>query len=383
MKNYLLVLAVMMAAAPAFASRARLESLGEGKNGSLFIDDSRNMFYNPAAINNYKKKMFLELGLPTEAADTITNSKAQGGFTNTFGDFVYGLYLGNESDRSHSSIASAATGGGLGTTLAFATPENTVDFFIGGDAGTKWGLNLFYSGEESNAGVQKTFSQFGTRLGAMFGQTQVFSTVAIATKAKGATVAADEFKGKIGVDLGATHAMDNMTYFVKGTMTGFELLPAGTKSLEVNKMTAELGMGYKKEVSKSANIFSRVQFGYSTQEIKPVTGAISKVNQLNLPVTLGMEAEALSWLTVRGSVAQSLWGQNTTAGVRTSINNSTQVAAGLGLKFGDIMIDGLVSTLAGAANTDIGSSGSVTGNANGNFGFGDSMLTRVGMTYSF
>ena len=63
MKNYLtLVLALSVVSSPAFASRARLESLGEGKNGSYYIDDSRNMFLNPASIVRYKKKMMLELG---------------------------------------------------------------------------------------------------------------------------------------------------------------------------------------------------------------------------------------------------------------------------------------------------------------------------------
>ncbi|NDG85636.1 MAG: hypothetical protein EBX52_11465, partial [Proteobacteria bacterium] len=165
MKNYLtLILALAIVSSPAYASRARLEALGEGKNGSYYIDDSRNMFLNPASIVKYKKKMMLELGSPDStnavvlagppattttysAADNAGNSRAQGGFTNTFGDFTYALYLNNTSDTALNLMASE--GYGLVTTLNSSgavvadggvLPSNAIEFQLAGEGSVNWGL---------------------------------------------------------------------------------------------------------------------------------------------------------------------------------------------------------------------------------------------------
>lgn len=136
MKNYLtLILALAIVSSPAYASRARLEALGEGKNGSYYIDDSRNMFLNPASIVKYKKKMMLELGNQNTVttADTgasAATSRPQGGFTNTFGDFTYALYLNNTSDRAINTLGSV-----------FA-PADALEFALAGEGSVNWGISV-------------------------------------------------------------------------------------------------------------------------------------------------------------------------------------------------------------------------------------------------
>ena len=398
MRNYLtLVLSLIVLSTPAFASRARLESLGESKNGSFFIDDSRNMFFNPAFINNYKKKMFLEFGAKTgtatsNAADATNNTKPEGGFTNTFGDFSYGVYMGHESDRTLNAIQ---TINGIGET--FSTPNNALDFFFGGDAGVKWGVTVEYAGNESKtSGVTKNFSQLITRLGVIAGQAQGFATVGIISKAVGGASATDELDGKLALDIGGTfNFTDNDTVFAKYTMNGSNLKPGAVQAVEINNMSIEAGVAMKKDVTKNTNVFSRVQFGYASQAIKttvatgPLAVGDTTSKLWNVPLSLGVETAALSWLTIRGSVSESLLGQNmATTGDRASWLNSTAVAAGVGMTFGDVVIDGLVASGNGGANTtNIGSSGSTVTSAGSagtaNAGFGDQMLARVGLTYNF
>ena len=404
MRNYLtLVLGLIVLSTPALASRARLESLGESKNGSLYVADVNNVYYNPAFINDFKKKLVLEHGAAANtASDTTTAGKAQALFTNTFGDFAYGIGLNHVNDRII-TIGAAMSAANGGATRTFLNPDNAVSLYVGGDMGMKWGASLNWMGNSDKNTTSRSSTFWGLNLGANSGSFSAFADVALASGAKGSSGAAtpvmqranDEVKGKIGFDLGATFGfMDNYTVFGKFTMNGAELLndqtTAGTnaKAFEIASSTMEAGVGYKKDVTKSTNLFSRLELGMSTVETKTtaaVGGAITTATTkaFNMPLIIGVETAALSWLTVRGSVAQSLFGRTTTsAAVSAQNQNSTSVAAGLGMTFGDLVIDGLVAN-TGAGNTSIGTSGSGANSATNNWGFGDNMLTRLSATYNF
>jgi hypothetical protein len=87
---------------------------------------------------------------------------------------------------------------------------------------------------------------------------------------------------------------------------------------------------------------------------------------------MGAEAQALSWLALRGSITHSLLGQTDAA--------NTSVAAGVGMTFGDVTIDGLVATDSGALDSNLGTNGQASSST---FGFGDKMISRIAMTYNF
>ena len=84
---------------------------------------------------------------------------------------------------------------------------------------------------------------------------------------------------------------------------------------------------------------------------------------------MGLEVDANSWLTLRGSVTQTvLYGENKTEAAATTkdqLTNDTVVAAGAGIKWGKINLD---ATLAGAVN----------GQVNGN-----NLLANGSLTYMF
>ena len=385
MKNTLaLVLALTVISAPAFASRARLESLGEGKNGSYYIDDSRNMFLNPAHLVHYKKKLFLELGTDTVGAlDSVAGSRAQGGFTNTFGDFTYGLYLNQTSERTLGAIAQAnAVVGNFGLNT-FVQPDSTLEFFLAGESGLNWGISLFYAGnDQKTAALEKTASQLGVRLGVDVNNLQVFTTLGLLTKSTvldGTPGGNTELKGKIGVDAGVTYKMNDATAFAKFVSIGSDLNSGGTTLVQGRLQQYGLGLGFKKEMTKSTNMYARIEGDY----LKTSPSASGDNKTYAIPLVLAAEAQALSWLAVRGSIEERLLGQTWNATARNSLAGTTTVSAGLGLTFGDVQIDGLVATngASTAANTVPGFG--TAPQTNTNFGFGDNMLTRLAMTYNF
>lgn len=386
MKNLSLVLALMIAASPAFASRARLEALGEGKNGSYYINDGRNIFLNPAQIVKHKKKLWLEFGEETASngADIATDPRGQGGFSNTFGDFTYGLFLNNTSDRALNTLAAANA---ITSGSDFITPDTQAEFFFAGEGAMNWGLSVFYAGNNDRSStVNRTFSLLGARVGIESGNLAVFSTVGIVSK--GQIVAGsdtDEFKGKLSIDAGLTYAMDNWTWFGRFATFGSEISgPAAplTATAESKQTSFGAGFGRTTEFSKTVTMFTRVEGAYQKSTVTNVPGQ-DGTTAWNVPVVLGAEAQALSWLAVRGSVAASLLGQSQTGNSRNNLAGTTTVAAGVGMTFGDVVIDGLVSMAgAGVATTDIPGFGTGA-RTNGNFGFGDNMLSRVALTYNF
>jgi len=353
MKNTLaLVLALAVVSSPAYASRARLEALGEGKNGSYYVNDSRNMFLNPASIVKHKKKLLLELGNDEPTAATggafvdlpvTTLSRAQGGFINTFGDFTYAVYLNNISDTSMALFAGQR-------------PTNAFEVSFAGEGTIGWGLSVVHGYGPTGA---NTVNTWGARFGAKKDDLAVFGTVGLFGKSVTAGV---ETKSKLNLDLGATYQL--------GDFTAFGNFVAGSLENDVAKTSAyALGIGHKKEMTKSTTMFTRVE-----ARKRKVENSAANFDGWNLPVVMGAEAQALSWLTLRGSITHSLFGQTDVA--------STSVAAGVGMTFGDVSIDGLVATnnttpqLAG----NLGTNGIASNNT---FGFGDGMISRIAMTYNF
>ena len=92
----------------------------------------------------------------------------------------------------------------------------------------------------------------------------------------------------------------------------------------------------------------------------------------SFPLTLGFEADATSWLVLRGSVSQNvLINKTETKGVSKGTQaNQTSVNAGATLNFGKLKVDGSIGNAAG------------TGNQTGVLKT-DDLLTRVGVHYWF
>jgi hypothetical protein len=424
MKKQLIALASLaLVSTPALATKARMIALGENINeniGSFYFSDSRNMFQNAAYINEYKDMVILEWGAngtstgpggTTIKADTDKTPQAEGGFTKSAGNYVYGLYLGSEAPYVNDFR-------GYTRSLnndAFQQ-DNQLDGFFGGENSSlgKWGVNVTYSKSKNDAEKAKQES-VSLRLGMIKNKIDTFLNVALMNKASIQSLSGvastpnggkDNFEGKMGLELGATYDAEVAKIFgyvrhaawehnADSTSVGATLpYTAYTGKFDGTYWLYQVGAGKEHKLNDKATLFTKVEYLNFMRKVEVTSGAADG-EEINLddyyaPVTVGLEYDAASWLTIRGSVVQNLVSQtnndydgneaNVSAGVlsvkpsgKRTIANSTNVNAGLTLKFGELSIDGVVGT-DGTANNSKTEKGNLTL---------DNLASRVAMTYRF
>lgn len=425
-------LVCLMLTNTALASKARLLALGMDEvdnEGSYYIDDVRNIFLNVANVNNYADTLIFEWGsdgyvigdgttLTNQTSQTIDNEdnpKAGGGFLKRSGDYVWGLYLGNESNTSSLIRIVSSAPVSLVNNKSLETSDNQIDFFVGREvSGIKWGVNAVYTkGEDKNEEAKD--HGYALRLGAMTDQWSAFINSSIAGKAErtfdsntagvtgGEADHKHEFDGSLGLHLGGTYKISDAGtvygYYKAfswdqidsvGPVTGAGPL-AGILDGRGQEGTVEgsfntIAIGYG-HVAPMANgkLFSTIYFRKKSIEVKFNDKA--EATNTEIPLTIGYEAEATSWLTLRGSITQNIYGSmknknygvlnaaaeslaenefgDDTDGKKVSMRDSTVVGAGASLTFGKLVIDGLISTRDA-----------------GELKF-DDFMSRVGATYSF
>lgn len=431
MKKQLIAIAgLAILSTPAMATKARMLALGENINdniGSLYFSDSRNIFQNAAYANDYKDMVIFEWGSNGTTAgpngapgtttsikgDTDVSSQAEGGFLKSHGNYVYGLYLGAESPYTNEirSYSRSLNNDGF-------QQDNQIDAFFAGESAAlgKWGVNATYSASEDEAQDAKQ-SSASVRFGMIKNKTEAFANIALKNEAEinslsGVTAApnggTDEFKGKLGFELGATQDLEVVKVFgyvrhakwehdADSTSTGATLpYTAYTGKFDGTYWLYQVGAGREFKVNDKATLFFKGEYLSFKRKVEATSGTAdgSEINldDYRVPVTVGLEYDAASWLTLRGSVVQNVLAEtdndydgqaaNVSAGVRArrpsgknSSPNSTNVNAGMTLKFGELAIDGVIGT------TNNGTTGSTTAET-GALTL-DNLASRVAMTYKF
>ena len=412
MKKHVIVAAgLAVLSTTAFASKARLEALGQNSDtGSFFISDSRNVFKNPALVNSFNNYATFEWGETNNSLDTSsatsqatyntavsgygTSQRPEGGFFRKSGSFSYGLFMNSNVRSMNSSIVSENS--------TFLTEDNRFDLFIAGEAGVKWGARLHYSSNKDERKAvtigttglaaaytdikERTHSSMGLGLGVETGAIKAYANLDLKNEAENA-IAADhtaiasgtavegaKFEGDLGLQVGGSYKMGAMTYFAEYKKLGYDFTEskADTDKTTVEDTTITIGAGNTHKISDSAKIFTEVAYVSKKEEEKEGT-ASGEEKSSSLPVTIGFEASANTWLTLRGSVTQRLVLNSeettstptATSDGKYSKQNTTSVNAGATLEFGKLSVDGMIgSGTAGTLNTD-------------------NLLTKVGVTYEF
>lgn len=365
MKKTLVVASLAVLSTSAFASKARMQALGQG-NVSRYIMDSRSVFLNPAMVNEQKNYIITEWG-SSGAADSDAAPRAEGGFFREMGTFTYGLYLGNDESReSHT---------GTGTYLA---QSNALDLFLGGDMGAKWGARLHYANGKNEQGAATAAvknNAFGIGLGAQMGEAEAYLNMDLADKSTGnGANASYESKLKPSYTVGGSYKLAGWSLFAEYDATKQELKEATTSTTK--DTTILVGAGRVHEVNPTSRLFTDVTLSMNTRE---TTGKV-KTNQL--PVTLGMEVDATSWLVLRGSVSQNviLGEEKNASGQKKTLPNTTNVNAGATLNFGKLKVDGMIGNTG--SNRGTGAVGTTATNKTGTLTT-DNLLTRVAVSYWF
>jgi hypothetical protein len=364
-KQLVVALGLTVLAAPAFASKARLQALGEDVNGSFYVNDNRNVFLNAAQVNNHKDLATFEWGNTATTTDTTSAPRAEGGVFRGHNNLVYGLYLGSESNTSNGFRAAS------GVAVA---EENNIDLFVAGDAGIKWGANVTYSNsskDETTAGDDKQ-SALRTRFGVIAGDIEGWANINISNKAESG---AQEFKGKLGYKVGGVYHMNDYNIFADYQSFDGEAEGAFEGDLSSNQL--QVGAGRAMKLNDKATMFTKAQYTQTKQDIDAGPAA-TDIKSKAIPVVIGLEYDAASWLVLRTSVAQNIWSSVDNDGDKSPAHNTTVVNAGATLKFGELSVDGVIGNGVDNANA----SGDNTATGNGNVRT-DNLMSRVSTTYRF
>lgn len=347
MKGYLVLIAAALVGSNAFASKARVSSL----QGANHLIDTQTVFTVPSHLNLLNPYLTFEFG--------TAGTEAEGGIMRNVGSGKLLLYVGHQNSTETDLYGDGRTARsyieqrnpveaiysfgnmGFGASLSHAEDKTA------GDKETsvilKWGMNVVQDGwvyahlhawdsaERRNTGVtdKQNTMPYLTLGGALpFGQFRVF---------------AEGSYGATNTDPGA----------------------AGAKDTDNTDTDLTVGIEDRSLRNDKADIYYGIKAVYANR-----SGDGIDVYGYKLPAFIGIEMPVVSWATFRASVQQNiLVGQvkdeNTTGAKEDSVTADTKVAAGLGLKYGSLVLDG---TLTSASN----------GNINGN-----QFISQAAVTYWF
>lgn len=335
------LLVVLLLSFPIFAmaSKARVSAL----QGAADLVDTQTVFNNPAHIHLLKPHVTFELGQGT----TTGNPKAEGGFLMEKDGTRWGAYFGHMSATQNLLRGATAT--------AYPKMDNPVDFFYGRDG---WAVNLALSSSEDETTTQKQSTAI-VRYGLTAESWQFGVTAEVLASAENNSGSDNKFNGAPVLGLTYEQAFGQWVFDASLTIADTKQQASGVDNKV--KMTAiELSFLHR----PVEGLYYGVALNNSEFQVED-----KKRKSMGLPLFVGLEKEALSWLVFRGSVRQNFLIGSTEdeiAGTKAKKNaNDTSVAVGLGVKHGEFTLDG---TLAGS------SSGKVDGN---------NVLTNAAVTYNF
>ncbi len=375
----LLIIAIALTSVNAFASRARLLSLGS----SPHLVDTQSVYAKPFDMFNLASDyVALETGTNSGiTASTAENANPEGMIVRTMGDAKMALSLGHQSQNA--SGWASLTRPGLRQFASIAAlrvnQQNPIEFSYGKKAGEMtWAGTLVYSNYNNKkaattVGLEKE-SSMGVRLGASQGPWDGTLSLGLTNTAN--IMDGNKFTGTLGIGLNGGYKMDTMYFFGNLVQAGAkEETVAGVEAMKVSTQTITLGVvnSHKKDGNE---LFYSVALNQGVFASTYAPASEGKTTVMMLPITIGLEVDAASWVTLRGSVSQSTLINDTkveAAGTTTTELapgvNTTTVAMGAGLKFNKMTVDGTIMT----------TSASTTGNKLDSA----QLLAQVGATYWF
>ena len=360
-KQIALAMGLAVISGSAFASKARLQALGESTDGSQYISDNRNIFLNAAHVNYHKDMVTFEAGEQNET-DSTAAPNAEGGFLKAHNNMVYGVHFGATAGRED------------GTRTALTNEMNVWDFFVGGDAGVQWGANITYGEhEDEQLANDEEASLMRARLGVISGDIEAFANVSLTDTQS--TDGTSDFEMNSNYDIGANYSNGGMTYLARVMSWEAEDKDKGTKSISYQAMT--VGVARLQKFNNMATMNYKLTYNTSTSEGTNYTDTLEE-KDMSLNAVIGVEVQVKEWLALRASITQDILNEEENdAGDKITNSDSTAVNAGASLVFGDLQIDGVIgNSNNGTAFGDNTSSGDGVVRT-------DALMSRVSATYRF
>ena len=365
MKKALLIAAALCLTAPAFASKARKASIPD----CVACTDVQDVFTNPARMFTFGDLVTAEFGTAGTLAVGQTYETAsvpEGGIFRASGNTKWGFYAGHRN--SVTDLLKLITGWAMSS----AVVQNPWTAFYGQKGGNMdWAASFTYFDQKTGTGAtEKKNNGMGLRVGATTNAWQAYLGMGLSGKESSG---ANEIKGNSSYEIGGQYNLsgDSIAYADVITADSSQSGAATTKGT----YSAYI-LGWENKVkSDAAHVFYGVKYSYAKLANDATgAGATTSENTL-LPIYLGVEADAASWLALRASVSKAVLidsQKTTTAGVDNELTGSSPAALALGasFKWNKVTMDWIVAS--GAAATSGSGVMSTTG-------FG----TNASLTYSF
>ncbi len=341
-----------------FATQTRLLALGMREldnDGSYYIKDDRNIFINPAHVNDYGNFSLFDVGgegqqigankttISTNEQTTtfpIVRPKALGGILIKSGSVVWGAYLGNESNtasylRILGSSAAAAVNSTPTAPPAFSrllpTADRQWDFFVGWGEKLQWGANFyFYNPNKDSAQGTTSNYGYGFRLGVKEDRKKDFNVnVSLANKVVnnysvvtpvGPKSGTQEFEGNLGLFIGGSYQFEPLrliawikTFSWDQSDTGTYQAPWPTAVLGGQNGTVKgslniYNLGIGNEIDKNPNLKFFWNLYLRQTEVEVKFNNIASAQSLVFPIVFASEANATEWLQFRASIYQNIIG---------------------------------------------------------------------------
>jgi hypothetical protein len=346
MRKTLLAAASLMLASNAMASQVRMDSL---QNSRTVRQDFVDMFFQPSVMWS------------GEVADQVLMEKNTGGFLMSSGEEAkYGIYFGRQPTIK--SLINAVTA---------AAPfnenvNNPLHVFYGRNmGGMNWGFNLFYANSKRES-VAPNYTQnfMGLAAGVDGGSWRADLALGLGAKIENTTSGTDSVKGDTNARLQIEYDVaTDLRAYADVTQAGVTFTQSGTDTKGTNNV---MKVGIERRMTKEANTFF---YGVAIRTEKTEIASATVADTQTLPVYFGFEAEATSWLVLRGSINQHvLIGSSKSGSATDTLLGSPTYNAGAGVKLGNFLVDGFISV----------------GSTAGNFGGGaNDWMTNAAVTYTF
>jgi len=214
-------------------------------------------------------------------------------------------------------------------------------------------------------------------VGVISGDTEVFLKTSLVETAEEDTSVDLEVKSRYV--LGVSHNIDGGTIIFN--YSSFEAEESETKDETWKNTMFNIGYGKVSKLNDSSSFNWKVNYMNmeSENEDFDATAANGDQKEYALSAVMGIESMVKEWLTLRASIGQNVLAESEDDnGDKSSGGDTTIVAAGASLVFGDFQVDGMIGN--DAAGT--GSPGNNTASGNGTLRT-DSLLSRVSATYRF
>lgn len=369
----LLAILITISFSTAFATKARLKAL----SNAFHLSGTQTVYTSPYHLMSLDNFVAVESGLTT--AGTVDNGAEGSVLMNVNPDAKLFFSLGHldESVQSQRKFTN-----GLAGVTAYRTQQNPAEvLFSWKDGKTVWGIGTYYSNFNDKLANEKE-SSAGLRLAASYGDLKWKMNFGLVNSA--VNTAGDQLNNNTYFNYGLRYSKETLRYgFDFTTWDVSQTLNAATSPNESHSFQSLNFRIIDTKKLEAGEFF----YGLGLEQVNVKNKiADKKFQRLTAPLIMGAEFKAIDWLTIRGSITQTVLVANSkdefgytaaslsgATGVATgeysAEANNTAAAAGVGLMFNNVQLDASLKGLIGS-----------TANQNIN---GTDLLSQVSAVYKY